>query len=337
MDEVGVGYEVAAGAVGAAADLDLGDDAARAGDREHRAAAQGLADRRGHVGVLARVDVGGQLRERIRVAEQALEGPGELGRGGLVAGDEQGHQLVAKLDVRHRRAIFVAGEEQHREDVVAVAGIRAAFVDQALDLLVGLLAHREEVADRGEQAAEPLQRRDQADRAHRELGHLADQDPQPLESLAAIEAEDRAQDHLEGELLHVGMERDRAAGRPALDLGSGDVGHEAAQRLHLLAVEGRQHQLPLGQMAILVEQEDRVRPDHGEQDRAALAGVENIRRRREDRLDVLGAGHHHERVDAEQIECERLAVARPATLEIRDRTRLPGKRLPGARRARPLR
>ena len=38
-----------------------------------------------------------QPRQRLRVANQALDRPGERARGGLVTGHEQGHQLVAQL------------------------------------------------------------------------------------------------------------------------------------------------------------------------------------------------------------------------------------------------
>ena len=336
MDEVGVRDHVAAGLVGPAADLDLADHPARAGDREDRAAAQRLADRGGHVLVASRVDLRDEPGQNVGRADEALEGPGELGGGGLVAGDEQRHQLVPQLLVGHRRAVLVAGEEHHREHVVAALGV-ATLVDQRLDLLVGLGADPEEAADHRVQPAEALHRGDQADRAHRELEHVGEQAAKRVEALAPLEPEDRPQDHLEGQRLHVGMERDRALGRPGLDLGLGDRGDDAAQRLHPLAVEGRQQQLPLAHVTALVEQQDRVGADDRQQDRAALARVEHLRRGGEDRLDVLGPGHHHEGIDPEQVQGERLAVPRPALLQVRDRARLPAERLIGAGRRGPFR
>ena len=60
-----------------------------------------------------------------------------------MAGDEQGHQLVADLLLGHRRAVLVAGVEQHGQDVVAVRALGAALGDQLEHQLVdlGLDAH----------------------------------------------------------------------------------------------------------------------------------------------------------------------------------------------------
>jgi len=68
-------------------------------------------------------------------AHQALERPGQPGGGGLVAGREQGHQLVAELDVGHRTAVLVPRREQQRQHVLARLGL-AARGDLGVDQLV---------------------------------------------------------------------------------------------------------------------------------------------------------------------------------------------------------
>ena len=78
--------------------------------------------------------------------------------------------------------------------------------------------------------------------------------------------------------------------RPALDLARGDLGHHLAVALHALAVEGRQQQLALADVRLLVEDEDRVLAEDRAQDLVALAGVEDVRVAGEDLLDVLRVG-----------------------------------------------
>src|SRR3954468_17183239 len=43
--------------------------------------------------------------QRLRVVGEQVDRPGEAGGGGLVAGDQQGHQLVADLAVLQRAAV----------------------------------------------------------------------------------------------------------------------------------------------------------------------------------------------------------------------------------------
>ena len=69
-----------------------------------------------------------------------------------------------------------------------------------------------------------------------------------------------------------------ANGSPAgqrLDLLLGDRGHQLLVALHALAVEGRQHQLPLRHVLGVVEQQDGVRAEHRPQHDVRLAGVQH--------------------------------------------------------------
>ena len=85
---------------------------------DHRPHAQRLLHDR--VDVVVVVQRGGQALQHLRRAQQALERPREAGGGRLVPGGEQRHQLVAQLDVGHRRAVLVARAQQQREHVVAL-------------------------------------------------------------------------------------------------------------------------------------------------------------------------------------------------------------------------
>jgi MATE family multidrug resistance protein len=66
----------------------------------------------------------------VAVVGQQVQGPGELDGGGLVAGDEEGDQLIAELLVGEGRAIVVAGGEQAPEQVAPTLPRRPASADQ---------------------------------------------------------------------------------------------------------------------------------------------------------------------------------------------------------------
>src|SRR5436853_6305297 len=204
MDEVGVGDEGTAGLVGPVAyRYLLGDEPGRDVGQD-RAVAEGLADRCRQVGiVLAGVDLGDEAVEHGPLADELLEGPGEGGGGGLVAGDQQRHQLVADLLLAHRRTVLVARFEQDREEVDAVAALGPALGNQAEDDLVDFLLDAQEAGEGTDSfggLGDPALRlrRQQANRFVTELEHLAESRAEGVEAGAWIEAEDGAEaDHHE--------------------------------------------------------------------------------------------------------------------------------------------
>src|SRR5436190_1369836 len=72
------------------------------------------------------VDLLGELSKHCGFAPQALEGPCQLRGGGLVAGDQERHELVTKLLSSHLGTILVTRVEQHRENVIAADVMLAA-------------------------------------------------------------------------------------------------------------------------------------------------------------------------------------------------------------------
>ena len=74
--------------------------------------------------------------ERVRVAQEEVERPRQSGGRGLVAGEQQRHQLVADLGVGDRLAVLEPRRDEHREDVLA--RIRAALGDLAIQHPVDL-------------------------------------------------------------------------------------------------------------------------------------------------------------------------------------------------------
>ena len=90
-------------------------------ERHHGAQAHRLVDHGLHVLLaLAFVDLGGQPRQLVGVAHQALDRPRHRGRGRLVARQQQRHQLVAQFRVAHPHALLVARAQQQREYVGAL-------------------------------------------------------------------------------------------------------------------------------------------------------------------------------------------------------------------------
>jgi len=96
--------------------------------------------------------------------------------------------------------------------------------------------------------------------------------PQRVEPLP-LGAEHRAQDHLERNRLHLGVDRERAPDRPALDGPVDDRPHRLAVGQHPLAVEGRHHEAPLALVASAVEREDGARPEERLQGDERLAAT----------------------------------------------------------------
>ena len=170
------------------------------GERDHRAQAQRLGDHRPQIGLLAGVELGPQARERRGVAQKQVERPGERRRRGLVSGEQQRHQLIAKLGVAHRLAVLEAGRDEHREDVVAACEVRvgAPLGDLGGKQLVDLGVARFSAAS----GSGPPKRRASSDA---ELQHwrgglgeqVGEQRPQPRDARRVAHAEDGAQDHLE--------------------------------------------------------------------------------------------------------------------------------------------
>ena len=259
---------------------------------------QDLVDRRGQVLVLdAGVDLVGQPLRDSRLAGEPLEPPGELRCGRLVAGDQRRHQLVAELLRRHRRTVLMPRLQQHREHVLAtLVALGPALFDQVEHQRVGAGLLRDEPPQGREPAAGVLLQRGQhRQRALAERQDVGERIAELVEVRALVESEHGAEDDLERQPLEAGMERDRLLERPGVELALGQLGHQAGHALHPLAVECREQQLALLEVGALVEQDHGVASDQRLEDARALAGVEHVRRRLEQLLDLLRVGEDHER------------------------------------------
>src|SRR5262249_35842771 len=150
---------------------------------------------------------------------------------------------------------------------------------------------------------------------------------QGVEALALVEAEDGSEDDLEGQGLQAAVERLGDAVRPGGGLAGGGLVDDARQRLHLLAVGGGEPQLALPGGGGRVEEDDRVGAHDRLEDAGALAGVQDVRRRREDLFGLVGIRYGDHRRHADEADREAVAVAFARRRQERERAAPPPDRL----------
>ena len=231
-----------------------------------------------------------------------------------MSGHEEREHLVDQLRVGHRLALLVACLDQHREDVGPAL---RALAPAAGDLGDELGADRLPVADEATPGRETpeldLEGPDGEEGCGGAVGLREEADdalPDAGEARALVHPEHGAEDDVEGDRLHLVMDREGLPEGPAVDHAVGDLAHDAAVDVHPLAVERRCHQASLAVMALAVQQQDRVPPEDGTEDRAGgLAGAELRPVAGEDLLDGLGVGEHDHRGPTERV--GRVAVAVP--------------------------
>jgi len=207
-------------------------------------------------------------------------------------------------------------------------------VDLRVDQLVGARTNLHELRPRTEAERSPLRGRQQAERTHPELEHLGQGDPQPVQTLARTQSEDRGKDHLHGQGLHPGVHRHALAARPGCQLVPGDPGDRVFEPLHALAVKGGEDQLLLAHVRAFVQQQDRVGSNDRLEDPGTFSRVEHVGRGREDLFDLFRIRDHHERILRHQADREPAAVDPAATLEEAGRPGPPAGGLERPREAR---
>ncbi len=170
-----------------------------------------------------------------------------------------------------------------------------------------------------------------------EIGEALEQRAQALHLLALGAAEGRAHHHLVADRLHPRPQRERLAHRPARDLRARDLHHHLPVGAHPLAVEGGQHEAPVGHVLGLVQQHHRARPQQRSEQRVGLAGAgaHQLRGDRQHPADVLGVTQKHPRPSAAHAQSENISVAPTAARHERQWAQRPAECLQLAGQARP--
>jgi hypothetical protein len=136
-----------------------------------------------------------------------------------------------------------------------------------------------------------------------------------LTSVRAVDAEHGAEDDVERDALHLGLDGEGPAEGPAIDGALGQVAHRLGIGLHALAVERRQHEPALAQVAGTVQQQERVHAEDGLELHVRLTRAQRARVAGEDVADRIRMAEEHERRLAGDAEGEGVAVAPPAFVE----------------------
>jgi hypothetical protein len=229
-----------------------------AGDvADHRADPQGLADHGVQIraaGGLA-LELGQQAVHRPGMADEPLDRPRERGRRGLVAGQQQRHQLVAQRSAVERAALLVAGPEQQRQHVVARrgVGVGAALCDLRVDKLVHPVPPARQHAPRRQRAEVAGEGRHHQQRAPADVQQPDERPVEVRPALRRVDPEHRPQDHLERDRLEARAQPEGAVERPPRQLLARRLLHRLLVRAHLRPLEGGQQQLALAHVLVPVE------------------------------------------------------------------------------------
>ena len=207
-----------------------------------------------------------------------------------MAGEHQGHHLVADLAVAEFLAAGAAGADQEAEDVAA-AGVRvgAAAGDLAEDDLVEHLARAAHLAPGRARAAQQAQGEVDPvvlERALEVLGRGG-----ALARLVGIEAEQRPHRDPHRQVAHPLVDVDHLADRQGVDRAVGLDRHRLGHRRDLLAVEGGHHDRPGAVVVVLVDRQQAVAEQRDQVAEARLAPVEVLRVADGDEVVRLRAEH----------------------------------------------
>ena len=264
------------------------------------------------------------------MAGEALERPGQGGGGRLVAGDEQGHQLVAELGVGHRRR----RPRRARRGAARRRRRRRGPARRRVDLLADqLVARCIAGVDEARHGLEPA--RAPGGRAR----SISARAPSTMSSIRAqrvgscrrsvARAEDRAHDDLERHRLHARAhgERRRPRGHVATSRSATSV-HQRRVRGACARRGRRAAAACAGACARAPSSSSTERgPSIGRRIALRLARVEHGGIAGEDLLDGLGVREHHPRALVGELERERVAVALAQPLQPGERPRDPSEGL----------
>ena len=210
-----------------------------------------------------------------------------VGRG-VVAGQQQGHDLVAELPVGHAAAValLVAGLQEDRQQVAAAGRGPAALGDDAVD--DGVQAQEAVAGPAVGRRRQPQGQRDQATAAGGEVVHQHDERLADLAGpVGDVHVEEGAGGDAERELRHLGVNVAGFAVAPGIEHAPRQGNDRLGVGGDALAAKGGLHEAALAQPELAFAQEQAV-AQPGDQhalsevlDEVAVAGGEDF-------LDAVG-------------------------------------------------
>ena len=225
-----------------------------------------------------------------------------------MAGEHQGHHLVADLAVGECLPRLAAGADQQAEDVLLTGvGLGAAAGDLAEDDLIEHGARGDHLAPGRARAAQQAQREVDPVEAEGTLEVLGGD--RALAGAVGIEPKQSPHRNPHRQVAHPGVDVDDLAGLKPRDRRLGLDTHRLQHRRDLLAVEGGHHDRPGAVVVVVVDRQQTVAEQRDQVAEAALAPVEVLRVRDGD--EVVGLRAEHE--DAARVK-EAEAEDRPVLL-----------------------
>ena len=207
--------------------------------------------------VHGQVEVERFVVDQLRVARELVEEEGD-GRGrGVVAGEQQRHDLVAHVAVRQRLAGLVARVQEQAEDVLAAGAARPAVGDLAKDQAVEAAAGLPHARPRRARPAQHLQRvvaRVEAQRGLELGGGVQASRPRAI----GVQPEQRAHGDAQRQLARPRVEVEGLTGAHAREGGVRLGLHGRVGGFDALAVEGGQHDPARAAVEVAVDGEQPV-------------------------------------------------------------------------------
>ena len=245
-----------------------------------------------------------------------------------MAGDQHCNHLVAQFLIAHRPAVLIARLDQQRQDIFTPgSALLATPGDLGVQEVVNFLQEVSDLLAFGKKADQTLKPRNQAYGVGPQGEHIGQAFPQPSLLGSLVHTEDATQNHIQGNLLHAGMDRKGPAGRPAVKVAVGHLTHDLAVGLHAFTMKRRGHEPPVVSMARAVEQQQGMLTDQGAQDLARLAGRQLLGIAGEDFLDRLRRTEQDKRRGPGQPDRKTRAVTPGTVAHERNRTKNPVQQL----------
>ena len=268
---------------------------------------------------------------------EQVQRPRERRRRRLVAGEQQGDELVQELLVADGHPVVETDGHEPRQDVVA-------GVPRPVTALAQLLA--EDRVDRGAELAQTRRCAIAARSAHDQPGQLPRRGGRRLDQtgqeraqagppVRVVDSEHDAHDHLERQRLRA---RERGEGPrvgPAVHGPFGDLADGGLEGAHALAMERRHEGAAAGEVLGTVREHHRARAHRRLERRPATPGRLVPRVGVDGAHELRLADDHHRPAKSAATQGEDVAVTAPAALEERDRPQHPAQRLDDRREGRP--
>ena len=178
------------------------------------------------------------------VLREEIPGPGERIRGGFVAGKEEGHDLVAELNVAHARAMLVVSVEKGLQQVVRGPGGSAAIANDGENHAIQVAARTKQARRfrKGKAVGDKERKRGLREETLHDGGNFRANGPRVVRELGA---EKGFRDDVQGQFGHLLVKVAGLLVAPTGKMRRSGTGHYLRIGGDIFVAEGRLDELPL--------------------------------------------------------------------------------------------